>query len=88
LHVLRDLIEQARTAGQHERVIGYAERFLQTEPDDEGVHEALMRSFAALGNRPAAIRHYQHYAQQLYEELRAQPPRRLRLLSEQIAQGG
>ena len=86
LRVLHDQIDQAWATGQPELAISYAERFLRTEPDDETVHEALMRGYAALGNRPAALRHYQRYAQQLQDELQAQPPRRLRLLSEQIAQ--
>jgi DNA-binding SARP family transcriptional activator len=87
LRVLRDLIETVQAAGQHEAVIAYAERFLRTDPDDEAMNEALMRSQAELGNRPAAIRHYQRYAQHLHDELQAQPSRRLRLLSEQIAHG-
>jgi LuxR family transcriptional regulator, maltose regulon positive regulatory protein len=86
LRILHDLIDQAWATGRHELAIAHAERFLRTEPDDETVHEALMRGYAALGNRPAALRHYQRYAQQLHDELQAQPPRRLRLLSEQIAQ--
>jgi LuxR family maltose regulon positive regulatory protein len=88
LRLLRDLIDHARALGQHDEVVGYAQLYLQTDPDEESIHEALMRSLAHQGNRPAALRHYHRYVRQLREELEAQPSRRLRLLSEQLAKEG
>ncbi len=85
LRLLRALLEQAREERRYEEVVAYAERYLQTDPDDETIHEALMRSYVLLGNRTAALRHYQRYAEQLRHDLATQPSRRLRLLSEQIA---
>jgi ATP/maltotriose-dependent transcriptional regulator MalT/DNA-binding SARP family transcriptional activator len=85
LRLLRALIENARDDKRYEEAIGYAELYLQIDADDEVIHEALMRSHALQGNRSAALRHYHRYAQQIRDELAAQPSRRLRLLSEQIA---
>jgi ATP/maltotriose-dependent transcriptional regulator MalT/DNA-binding SARP family transcriptional activator len=85
LRLLRNLIDNARDDKRYEEAIAYAELYLQTDPDDEVIHESLMRSHALQGNRAAALRHYQRYAQQIRDELAAQPSRRLRLLSEQIA---
>jgi DNA-binding SARP family transcriptional activator len=83
--LLRRLLAQARATNHSEDVIGYADRYLRTDPDDEVIHEALMRSHVLLGNRTAALRHFQRYAEQLRQDLATQPSRRLRLLSEQIA---
>jgi ATP/maltotriose-dependent transcriptional regulator MalT/DNA-binding SARP family transcriptional activator len=88
LRVLRTLAEQARRTGRNEEAITFAERYLQTQPDDDSVHELIMRCHVDLGNRPAALRHYRRYAEQLREELATQPSRRLRQLSEQIAREG
>jgi DNA-binding SARP family transcriptional activator len=85
LRLLRALIDNARDDKRYDEAIGYAELYLQTDADDEVIHEALMRSHALQGNRSAALRHYHRYAQQIRDELAAQPSRRLRLLSEQIA---
>jgi LuxR family maltose regulon positive regulatory protein len=88
LRLLRTLIDRARESRNFEEVVNYAEVFLQTDPDDEAINEALMRGHAQLGNRSAAVRHYHQYAQQLKVELNTQPSRRLRSLVEQIARDG
>ncbi|HEY8954072.1 MAG TPA: BTAD domain-containing putative transcriptional regulator, partial [Candidatus Dormibacteraeota bacterium] len=88
LRLLRSLVEQAHLAQHFEQAISFAELFLQTEPDDEGIHELIMRSHALGGNRSAALRHYQRYAQQLRDELATQPSRRLRSLVDQISREG
>ncbi len=88
LRLLRTVIENARDDKRFDEAITLAELYLQSDPDDEVIHEILMRSYASLGNRSAALRHYHHYAQQIRDELAAQPSRRLRLLSEQIAREG
>jgi ATP/maltotriose-dependent transcriptional regulator MalT/two-component SAPR family response regulator len=88
LRLVRALVDQAREERRYQDAIVYAELYLQSDPDDEAVNEALMRSHAHLGNRLAALRHYQRYAQQLRDELATQPSRRLRQLSEQIAREG
>ena len=88
LRLLEALIKHAHAERQPERVVAYAELYLQTDPDNEVVHEALMRSYALFGNRRAALRHYQRYTERVREELDAAPSRRLRLLSEQLAREG
>ena len=82
------LIDRAREAGNFEEVVNYAETFLLTDPDDEAIHEALMRGYAHQGNRSAAVKHYQQYAEQLRTELNTQPSRRLRSLLDEIARDG
>lgn len=88
LRLLQDLVEHACREGQHEQAIRYAQQYLETDPDNEAVHEAVMRSYAHAGNRAAALRHFRRYAEQLREELQAEPSARLRLLSEQLARSG
>ncbi|HEX5416572.1 MAG TPA: tetratricopeptide repeat protein [Chloroflexota bacterium] len=84
LRLLRDGIEGLRSVKRHADAIAQAEVFLQITPDDEGIHEAILRSYVSLGNRAAAVRHYQRYAKQLRDELAAEPSRRLRFLYEQL----
>ena len=84
LRLLRDTIDQLRAVKRHADAIAHAETFLQISPDDERIHEVVLRSFVFLGNRAAAVRHYQQYAQQLREELATEPSRRLRFLYEQL----
>ena len=88
LRLLRMLIDRARESGNFEEVVNYAETFLQTDPDDEAINEALMRGYAHQGNRSAAVKHYQQYAEQLRTELNTQPSRRLRSLLDEIARDG
>ncbi len=88
LRLLQSLVERACRDGQHEQAIRYAELYLETDPDNEAVHEAVMRSYVQVGNRAAALRHFQRYAEQLRDELQAEPSARLRLLSEQLARSG
>jgi ATP/maltotriose-dependent transcriptional regulator MalT/two-component SAPR family response regulator len=88
LRLMRDFIEQLRAAKRHADAIAQAETFLQISPDDEGIHEAILRSYVSLGNRAAAVRHYQRYAQQLRDELVTEPSRRLRFLYEQLTKEG
>jgi DNA-binding SARP family transcriptional activator len=85
---LRTLVDHARETKRFEDMVSYAELFLQTDPDDEAINEAIMRGYTQLGNRSAALRHYHKYAQQLRDELATQPSRRLRSLVEQIARDG
>jgi len=85
LRLLWDVIDGLRALKRHADAISQCEIYLQISPDDERVHEAIMRSHVALGNRAAAKRHYQTYARQVREELGADPSRRLRFLFEQLA---
>jgi len=88
LRLLRDSIDRLRAVKRHTDAIAQAETFLQISPDDEGIHEAILRSYVSLGNRAAAVRHYQNYAQQLRDELATEPSRRLRFLYEQLTKEG
>jgi ATP/maltotriose-dependent transcriptional regulator MalT/DNA-binding SARP family transcriptional activator len=87
LRLLRGAIDRARAEDDPKRVVFYAEQYLDVDPDDEDVHEALMRGHVASGNARAAVRHFQQYARQVREELDAEPARRLVLLAQQLSRG-
>lgn len=87
VRLLRTAIDAAEARGAHEELVRLTERYLEIDPDDERIHETLMRAHATGGNLHAALRHYQQYTRQLREELDAEPPARLTRLSQQLARG-
>lgn len=87
LRLLRAAIDAAEARGGYEELVGLAERYLELDPDDEAIHEALMRAHATAGNPRAALRHYQQYIRQLRDELDVEPPVRLSRLSQQLSRG-
>jgi DNA-binding SARP family transcriptional activator len=73
LEALTKLLTQQRRAGGTETAIGTARRLLTLDPLQEAVHRALMRLYADLGRRGAALRQYQHCVSVLGRELGVEP---------------
>jgi DNA-binding SARP family transcriptional activator/DNA-binding NarL/FixJ family response regulator len=61
-----------------------ARQILGHDPLREHVHRALMASHRAMGDRPSALRQYQHCARVLRNELAIEPMEETRVLYEQI----
>ncbi len=71
-------------AGDHEPAVGYARRWLALDPLQEPAHRALMRAYAAAGQRNAALRQYAECARVLQAEVGAAPEAETTALYEQI----
>jgi DNA-binding SARP family transcriptional activator len=78
-------IEAAR--GDYEAAIRTARRWLDQDPLCEEPHRALMRFFAASGNRSAALRQYDECAHILDEELGIGPDPETVALRDALVQG-
>src|SRR5262245_8907909 len=70
---LARLLAQQRSAGATEAAVQVALRILALEPLQEAVHRTLMRLYAQLGRRDAALRQYQVCVAALQRELDAEP---------------
>ena len=70
---LGQLLTHQQQAGAAEAAVQTGLRLLALNPLQEPVHRAVMRLFARLGRREAALRQYQLCADALKRELRAQP---------------
>lgn len=73
LEGLAKLLAQQRAAGATETAVQTALRLLTLDPLQEPVHRTLMRLYAQLGQRGAALRQYQHCVGVLQRELGAEP---------------
>ncbi len=71
--VLLALIEQFTQAGEVDRAVRYAHRYLAVECFDEAVHRRLIELYAARGDRAAALRQYRQCAGLLERELGVLP---------------
>ncbi len=71
-------------AGDREQAIGCARRWLALDPLHEPAHRALMRIYAAAGQRNAALRQYAECARILQAEVGAAPEAETTALYEQI----
>jgi DNA-binding SARP family transcriptional activator len=60
---------------------------IEQEPLDEQAHRALMRAYAAAGNRHAALRQFRRLRDALAHDLRLQPQPETMTLYEEIARG-
>jgi DNA-binding SARP family transcriptional activator len=67
------LLAQRRAAGATEAAVQLALRLLALDPLQEAVHRTLMRLYAQLGRRDAALRQYQVCVAALQRELAAEP---------------
>src|SRR5262245_33842495 len=67
------LLAQQRSAGATEAAVQVALRMLALDPLQETVHRTLMRLYAQLGRRDAALRQYQVCVAALRRELDAEP---------------
>jgi len=72
--------------GNYIAALKTAQRQVETEPWQEQGHRQLLRLLAVSGQRNAALVHYQHYAQQLQQELGVKPDEETRQLFELIQQ--
>jgi predicted ATPase/DNA-binding SARP family transcriptional activator len=70
---LGHLLAHQQKAGAAEPAIQTGLRLLALDPLQEPVHRAVMRLYARLGRREAALRQYQHCADALKRELSTQP---------------
>ena len=70
---LARLLGQRRAAGATEAAVQLALRLLALDPLQEAVHRTLMRLYAQLGRRDAALRQYQVCVAALQRELAAEP---------------
>lgn len=62
----------------------YAHRWVESDPFNETAHRALMRIYAQLGRRDAALLHYQQLTEMLDRELQATPLPETRAVGEAL----
>jgi DNA-binding SARP family transcriptional activator len=74
-------------ADRHAKAIDVYRRVLARDELHEEALVALMRSYAATGERAQALRAYREYTDRLRDELDAEPARATIALSERIQQG-
>lgn len=84
LEVLTDLIEGHVARGSYEVAVGYAERYLIIDDLAEDVHRRLIELYAAVGNRPAALRQFERCATILERELGVRPLPETRAVYERV----
>lgn len=84
LETMARLLAHQRSARTPEAAIQTALRLLALDPLQEPVHRALMRLFASLGRRGAALRQYQLCVDALQRELGAAPEDATRQLYQEI----
>ncbi|MBK8988958.1 MAG: AAA family ATPase [Chloroflexi bacterium] len=73
--------------GEGETAVAYARRWLALDPLDEAAHRQVMRLYAGMGQRGAALRQYEQCAAILAEELGAAPTPETVALYEAIRTG-
>jgi predicted ATPase/DNA-binding SARP family transcriptional activator len=81
---LGGLLAQQEKADAAEAAVQTGLRLLALDPLQEAVHRAVMRLYARLGRRDAALRQYQACADVLRGELRAIPDAETRALHQEI----
>jgi len=86
LEALARLLAHQRRAGAPDAAIRTAVRLLALDPLQEPVHRTLMRLYAQLGRRGAALRQYQHCVSVLQRELAAAPEAETKRLYREILQ--
>lgn len=84
LEALAKLLSHQSKAGALEAAIRTALQLLGLDPLQEVVHRTLMRLYAQLGRRGAALRQYQHCVNVLQRELGVEPEAETRQLYQQI----
>lgn len=73
LHALRSLSQHLRESGRPGEAIPWLQLMVQADPLSEDAHLTLMRCFAEVGNRNAALQQYRTLATLLDEELGLEP---------------
>jgi DNA-binding SARP family transcriptional activator len=84
LGIFARLLAQHRAAGDTEAAVQSALRLLALDPLQEPVHRGLMRLYAQLGRRGAALRQYQVCVAALERELHTEPESETRALYQEI----
>jgi DNA-binding SARP family transcriptional activator len=84
LEALARLLAHQRKAGALEAGVHTAVKLLGLDPLQEPVHRMLMRLYADLGRRGAALRQYQQCVAVLQRDLRIEPEAETALLYEEI----
>jgi DNA-binding SARP family transcriptional activator/predicted ATPase len=84
LEALAKLLVHQRTAGATESALRTALRLIALDPLQEPVHRALMRLYAQLGRRAAALRQYQVCVGALQRELGVEPEATTKQLYQEI----
>ena len=85
--VLRRLVEGHAERGEHERALGFAERWVEIKPLHEPAHRELIRLYALTGDRGAALRQYRTCVRGLSQELGVAPLEETTALFEQVSEG-
>jgi DNA-binding SARP family transcriptional activator len=75
------LQEEAR---EYSQALNTARRLVQADPLQPAANQRLMRLYTLVGDRPAALRAYRTYTQQLWQELGAKPDVQIEELYERI----
>ena len=70
---LQRLVAACAAAGELERAIGHARRWLQLDPLHEPAHQAMIRLYEWTGQRSAALRQYRSLVQVLDRDLAVRP---------------
>ncbi len=85
---LGGLLDYLTEAGETERAVALARRLLGLDPLREWVHRALMRLYAAQGDRALALKQYQACREVLARELDVAPDAETEALNEELRGGG
>jgi ABC-type oligopeptide transport system substrate-binding subunit len=73
LEVLRRLMVDRETGGEHQAALATAQRLLGRDPLREDAHRLAMRAYCRLGQRNAALEQYHRCREIVLEELDAEP---------------
>jgi DNA-binding SARP family transcriptional activator len=73
LEALKELIKYHSDRGEYELAINYGRMILQKDPYREDVHCQIMEAHVRLGNRAAAIEHFNKLRKMLRDELGVDP---------------
>ena len=84
---LADLVGMRHSAGDLVGALAAARRWLSVDPLDEPAHRALIRLYAATGDRAAALSQYRDCARMLSRELGVDPLAETTQLYDQINRG-
>ena len=87
LGALGALLDHLTGVGETERAVALARRLLGLDPSREPVHRALMRLYAAQGNRALALKQYQACREILARELDVAPEAETEALYKELRGG-
>ncbi|MFN8474383.1 MAG: tetratricopeptide repeat protein [Anaerolineae bacterium] len=84
LTALQVLAEAHMWQGQYDQALAYATRQLSLDPYREDAYRQVMRALASMGQRTAALAHFERCAEVLRRELGVEPDRETVEVAEQI----